>query len=42
MQLLGNHPAHGRFARAHETYEREIDDAAVTVHGNKVAQTSRL
>ena len=42
MQLLGDEPAHGGLARAHEPYEREIDDAAVAVHGDSVTQTSRL
>ena len=38
MQLLGHEPAHGGFARAHETDEREIDDAAVAVHGHELTQ----
>ena len=29
MQLLGHEPAHGSFARAHETDEREIDERRV-------------
>ncbi len=33
MQLLGDEPAHGGLARAHEADEREIDDAAVALHG---------
>jgi hypothetical protein len=42
MQLLGDVPAHGRLARAHETDERDVGDEAVALHGHKVAQTSSL
>ena len=38
MQLLGDEPAHGSLARAHEADEREIDDAAVALHGNELTQ----
>jgi hypothetical protein len=41
-QLVRHQPPDGRFAGAHKTNERKIDDAAVTVHGNRVAQASRL
>ena len=36
MQLVGHEPADGGLARAHETDEREIDDAAVALHGDGV------
>jgi hypothetical protein len=42
MQLLGHQPANGGFARAHETNERDVDDASVVLHRKKVAQTSSL
>jgi len=38
MQLLGDEPAHGSLARAHEPDEREIEDTAVAVHGDELAQ----
>ena len=41
-QQVGHQPADGRFAGAHEPDEGEVDDTAVAVHGNRVAQASRL
>jgi hypothetical protein len=38
VQLLGDEPAHGGFARAHETDERDVDEATGVVHGHTVAQ----
>jgi hypothetical protein len=35
MQLLGDEPANGRFARAHEADEREIDVLARVAHANQ-------
>jgi hypothetical protein len=32
VQRFGDKPADGSLARAHETDEREIDDAAVALH----------
>jgi hypothetical protein len=32
-QLLRDEPAHGCFARAHETYERKVDELAAALHG---------
>src|SRR5208282_4258812 len=37
-QLVRHQPADGRFAGAHESDEREIDDAAVAVHGHEFTQ----
>jgi hypothetical protein len=34
MQLVGDEPAHGRLARAHEADERDVDDATVALHDN--------
>ena len=31
VQLLGDEPAHGRLARAHEADERDVDEVAVAV-----------
>ena len=39
-ELLRNVPAHRRFARAHEADEREIDDVAVTLHGDGLAENA--
>jgi uncharacterized Zn-binding protein involved in type VI secretion len=42
VQLFGDDPAHGSLARAHETDERDVDEMAIVVHGDKVTQTSSL
>jgi hypothetical protein len=37
-QLLGGKPSDGSFARAHETNERDVGDAAVALHENELTQ----
>ena len=38
VQLFGHEPSDGGLARAHETDEREINDAAVALHANGLTE----
>src|SRR5208283_2470627 len=42
MQLVGDEPANGRLARAHETDECDVDDAPVALHGHGLAEWEAL